>query len=128
MKAKFILLLLIPALIGFSEKSSEQQYTYLLTVSSTDGQEHGFNMVITSKEINQTEAVKTSLENQTTPFERNLPPGEHTIIVTHIGEKGFINTHVVGILNNTRRGGASSDDSGAILQAGPGGRYAVDQK
>lgn len=128
MKAKLIILLLIPTLIGFTEKSSEQQYTYLLTVNSTNDQEHFFNIEITSTEKNKTATEKTSLKDQTTPFERTLPPGEHSIIVTHIGEKGFIVSKVTGILNGKTAGSAATDDSGMIIKAGPGGRYSVKQK
>ena len=127
MKTKIIILFTISVLMGFSEKSSESEYSYLLTVTSVNDQEHRFNIEITSTDITETAAVKTSLENQLTPFEQKLPPGEHIIVVTHIGETGFINTKVVGILNDKTMGSASTDDSGMLLRAGPGGRYSVDQ-
>ena len=84
--------------MGFTEKSSEQEYSYLLTITSINDQEHGFNLEITSS----TAAVRIMLENQMTPFERKLEPGEHSIVVDHIGEKGFIKSKVVEIVNEFR--------------------------
>ena len=127
MKTKFIILIFISALMGFTEKSSEQEYSYHLTITSTNDEEHGFNLEITSSDLTETAPVKIMLENQMTPFEQKLEPREHTIVVNHIGKKGFIKSKVVGILNGKTMGSASTDDSGATLRAGPGGRYSVDQ-
>jgi hypothetical protein len=127
MKTKIVIFFAISILMGFSERSSESEYSYVLTVTSVNDQEHRFNIEITSTDISETAAVKTSLENQLTPLEQKLPPGEHIIVVTHIGETGFINTKVVGILNDKTMGSASTDDSGMTLRAGPGGRYSVEQ-
>ena len=113
--------------MGFTEKSSEQEYSYLLTITSINDEEQGFNLEITSSAVTETAPVRIILENQMTPFERRLEPGEHSIIVDHIGEKGFIKSKVVGILNVETMGSAATDDSGATLKAGPGGRYSVDQ-
>ena len=127
MKTKFLILIFILALMGFSEKSSKSDYSYLLTITSVDNAEHSFNLTITSKDLTQKAALKTKFEDQITPFERKLKPGEHIIVVDHIGEKGFIKSKVVGILNGETMGSASTDDSGTMLKAGPGGRYSVDQ-
>ena len=113
--------------MGFAENSSEQEYSYLLTITSMDDEEHSFNLEITSTDVTKTIADRTKLENQITPFERKLEPGEHTIVVDHIDEKGFIKSKVVGILNGKTMGSASTDDSGAVLKAGPRGRYSVNQ-
>ena len=127
MKTKIVILFAISVLMGFSNRSSESEYSYLLTITSVNDQEHRFNIQITSTDITETVAGKTSLENQITPFEQKLPPGKHIIVVTHIGETGFIITKVAGILNDKTMGSASTDDSGITLRAGPGGRYSVDQ-
>ena len=119
MKTKFLILIFISALMGFSEKSSESEYSYLLTIS--------FKLKITSTDLTKTGAVTLMLEDQITPFERKLEPGEHIIVVDHIGEEGFIKSKVVGILNGETMGSASTDDSGATLKAGPGGRYSSEQ-
>ena len=113
--------------MGFSEKSSDSKYSYLLIITSMDNAEHSFNLKITSTDLTKTAAVNVTLENQITPFERKLEPGEHSIVVDHIGEEGFIKSKVVGILNGKTMGSASTDDSGMTLRAGPGGRYSVDQ-
>lgn len=128
MKTKFIILILISALMGFSEKPSEKEYSYLLTVTSIsmNNEERRFNLEITSTDISS-EPVIINLKNQITPFERKLKPGEHSIVVYHIGEKGFINSQVVGILNGKTMGSASTDNSGTILNSGPGGRYSAGQ-
>lgn len=127
MKTKFLFLILITTLMGFSEKSSDSDYSYLLTITSMDNAEHTFDLKIASTDLTKTAAVNVTLENQTTPFERQLEPGEHVIVVDHIGEVGLIKSKVVGILNGKTMGSATSDDSGATLKAGPGGRYSFEQ-
>ena len=127
MKTKFLILIFISALMGFSEKSSESEYSYLLTITSMDNAEHSFNLKITSTGLTKTATDNIILKNQITPFEQKLEPGEHIIVVDHIGEEGFIKSKVVGILNGETMGSASTDDSGATLKAGPGGRYSAEQ-
>ncbi len=113
--------------MGFTEKAHEQEYSYLLTITSMNTKAHSFNLEITSTVDTKTAAVRIMLENQTAPFERKLEPGEHSIVVGHIGEKGFIKSKVIGILNGETMGSASTDDSGALLKAGPDGRSSVNQ-
>jgi hypothetical protein len=127
MKTKFLILIIISTLMGFSEKPSQSEYSYLLTITSVDDEEHSFNLKITSTDLTKTAAEKIMFENQITPFEQKLEPGEHIIVVDHIGDKGFIISKVVGILNGETMGLAATDDSGARLKAGPGGRCSIDQ-
>jgi len=107
---------------GTNQKS---EYSYLLTITSIDIVERSFNLKISSTDLTKTAAVKIMLENQITPFERKLEPGEHIIVVDHIAEEGFIKSKVIGILNGETMGSASTDDSGVPLKAGPSGRYSA---
>lgn len=125
MKTKFLILISIFALMGFSEKSSESEYSYLLTITSIDNASHSFNLKITSTDQAKKEIIKIILENQTTPFERKLAPGEHIIVVDHIGEEGLIKSKVLGVLDGKTMGSAETDESGSPLQAGPDGQYSA---
>jgi hypothetical protein len=127
MKTKFLILIFISALMGFSEKSTEQEYSYLLTITSTDNEEHSFYLKITGTDLAKTATARIILEDQITPFEQKLEPGEHIIVVDHLGDEGFIISKVAGILNGQTMGSASTDDSGATLKAGPGGHFSVNQ-
>jgi len=120
-------LIFIFVFTGFMNIAPEQEHTYQLTITSVNEEQHKFNVEISSKKGSSSESTKVVLTDQITPFEKVLEVGEHIIIVEHLGEKGHIITKIMTILNGKTTGGVTSDDSMAILKAGPDGRCSVNQ-
>ena len=124
-KSILIALILILVSFSFSSMALKKDYSYQLTIISTNGEEQKFNVEIRSTPIGSSEAAKNVLLNQTTPFEKDLESGVHIITVEHLGEHGGIESKIVGILDGETKGSAWSDDRRTILKAGPGGRYSA---
>lgn len=123
MKTKLLIILCISTLLGFTQITEEQEYTYLLTITSLDNVEHSFDLKISSID-NTKNKVEIELKNQTTPFEKKLEKGQHAVLVNHSAKKGSVQTKIVGIVNGKTKGYISTDESsGETLTVGPGGRY-----
>ncbi|AXT59011.1 hypothetical protein D1816_01135 [Aquimarina sp. AD10] len=125
MNTKILILLLCSITLGFTTNTNENdEYTYLLTISSTTDQIENFNLKIISKTTHNSKSKETLLENIKTPFEKKLDVGSYEIIIFTNKPDNSIKGVVSVMLNGEKWGWSQNynKESKLIkLHAGPNG-------